>query len=108
MGNLDLNQLMKMASKMSKQDLEKAINQANAIMNSKDKDKIIEELKKKMNQFTGGMHMAEDLSSIFNNVKNMVIRQQLQIQQYQENFKIIIIIHKKIFKKDSRTTDNML
>ncbi len=49
MGNLDLNQLMKMASKMSKQDLEKAINQANAIMNSKDKDKIIEELKKKMN-----------------------------------------------------------
>ena len=49
MGNLDLNQLMKMASKMSKQDLEKAINQANAIMNSKDKDKIIEELQKKMN-----------------------------------------------------------
>ena len=38
----------------------------------------------------------------------MVIRQQPQIQQYQETFKTIIIIHKKIFKKDSRTTDNML
>lgn len=49
MNNLDLNQLIQMASKMNKQDLEKAISQANAIMNSKDKDKIINELKKKMN-----------------------------------------------------------
>lgn len=49
MNNIDLNQLIQLASKMDKKDLEKAINQANAIMNSKDKEKIINELKKKMN-----------------------------------------------------------
>ena len=49
MNNLDLNQLMQLASKMDKKDLDNAIKQANAIINSKDKDKIIEELKKKMN-----------------------------------------------------------
>ena len=49
MNNLDLNQLMQLASRMDKKDLENVMKQANAIMNSKDKDKIIDELKKKMN-----------------------------------------------------------
>lgn len=49
MDNINLNQLIQLASKMDKKDLENAINQANAIMNSKDRDKIINELKNKMN-----------------------------------------------------------
>ena len=48
MNNLDMGQLLKMVSKMDKKDLENAIGKANQIMNSKDKDKIIEDLKKNM------------------------------------------------------------
>lgn len=48
MNNLDMNQLLKMVSQMDKRDLQNAIGKANEIMNSKDRDKIIEDLKKNM------------------------------------------------------------
>lgn len=48
MNNIDMNQLLKMVSKMDKRELENAISKANEIMNSKDRDKIIEDLKKNM------------------------------------------------------------
>lgn len=50
MGNVDMAKLMSMLSKVDKKDLEKGIQQANAIMQSKDRDKIIEELKKNLNK----------------------------------------------------------
>ena len=43
-----MNQLLGMLSKINKQDLEKAIYQANQIMNTDKKDAIINELKNKM------------------------------------------------------------
>ncbi len=43
-----MNQLLKMVSKMDKNQLQDAISKANQIMNSKDKDKIIDDLKKNM------------------------------------------------------------
>ena len=46
---IDMGKLMNMLSKVDKKDLEKGIQQANQIMQSKDKDKIIEDLKKNMN-----------------------------------------------------------
>mgnify|MGYP003369726401 CR=1 FL=1 len=46
--NLDMGSLMNLLSKIDKKDLEQSIAKANEIMNSKDKDKIIEELTKKM------------------------------------------------------------
>ncbi len=46
--NIDMNQLLKMVSKMDKNQLQDAIAKANQIMNSKDKDKIIDDLKKNM------------------------------------------------------------
>lgn len=48
MGNLDMSQLLNILGKMDKKDLEKALSQANQIMNSNNKDQIIDELKKKM------------------------------------------------------------
>lgn len=49
MNNMDMAKLMNMVSKMDKNDLQNAIAKANEIMNSPDKDKIINELKKNMN-----------------------------------------------------------
>ena len=46
--NLDMGSLMNLLSKIDKKDLEKSIAKANEIMNSKDKDKIIEDLTKKI------------------------------------------------------------
>lgn len=46
---MDMTKLMNMVSKMDKKDLQNAIIKANEIMNSPDKEKIIDELKKNMN-----------------------------------------------------------
>ena len=43
-----MNHILGLLGKMNKQDLEKAISQANQIMNSDKKDQIINELKDKM------------------------------------------------------------
>lgn len=48
MNNINLNQLLEMLGRTNKNDLEKAISQANQIMNSENKDEIINELKKKL------------------------------------------------------------
>lgn len=48
MNNFDMNQLLNMISKMDKKDLEKSISKANEIMNSSDKEKIINALKNNM------------------------------------------------------------
>ena len=45
MNNMNMNMLLNMLSKMDKKDLEKGIEQANKILNSKDKDQIIDKLK---------------------------------------------------------------
>ena len=45
MNNFDINTLMSMLSKMDKKDLEKGLSQASKILNSKDKDTIINEIK---------------------------------------------------------------
>lgn len=45
MNNMNINMLMNMLSKMDKKDLEKGIEQANQILNSKNKDEIINQLK---------------------------------------------------------------
>ena len=44
--NIDMGSLMNLLSKMDKKDLEAGIKKAKEIMNSSDKDKIIEELSK--------------------------------------------------------------
>jgi len=44
--NMNMNMLLNMLSKMDKKDLEKGIEQANKILNSKNKNEIIEDLKK--------------------------------------------------------------
>lgn len=41
--------LMNLLSKVDKKDLERGIQKANEIMNSKDRDKIIQDLKKNLN-----------------------------------------------------------
>ncbi len=46
MNNMNMNMLLNMLSKMDKKDLEKGIEQANKILNSKNKNQIIEELQK--------------------------------------------------------------
>lgn len=46
MNNINMNMLLNMLSKMDKKDLEKGIEQANKILNSKNKNQIIEELQK--------------------------------------------------------------
>lgn len=43
--NINMNMLLNMLSKMDKKDLEKGIEQANKILNSKNKDEIINDLK---------------------------------------------------------------
>lgn len=48
MNNMDMGSLMNLLSKIDKKDLEKTIAKASEIMNSKDKDKIIEDLTKNM------------------------------------------------------------
>lgn len=48
MNNSDMEKIMSMLSKMDKSQLEAGIAKANAILQSKDKDAIINELKKKM------------------------------------------------------------
>lgn len=45
MNNMNMNMLFNMLSKMDKKDLEKGIEQANKILNSKGKDEIINKLK---------------------------------------------------------------
>ena len=47
--NMNMNMLLNMLSKMDKKDLEKGIDQANKILNSKNKNEIIEDLKKNNN-----------------------------------------------------------
>lgn len=51
MNNMNMNMLFNMLSKMDKKDLEKGIKQANKILNSKDKDQIIDKLKNNNNNF---------------------------------------------------------
>ncbi len=48
--NINMNMLLNMLSKMDKKDLEKGIEQANKILNSKNKDEIIRDLKNNNNQ----------------------------------------------------------
>ena len=43
--NINMNMLLNMLSKMDKKDLEKGIEQANKILNSKNKDQILNDLK---------------------------------------------------------------
>ena len=47
MNNADMEKIMAMLSKMDKKDLEAGITKANAILNSKDKNSIVNEIKKK-------------------------------------------------------------
>ena len=47
MNNADMEKIMAMLSKMDKKDLEAGIAKANAILNSKDKSSIVNEIKKK-------------------------------------------------------------
>lgn len=49
MNNMDMAKLMNIISKMDKKDLQNTLAKANEIMNSPDRDKIINELKKNMN-----------------------------------------------------------
>ena len=44
--NIDMNQLMSMLSKMDKKDLEKGLNQVSKLLNSKESDNMIEQIKK--------------------------------------------------------------
>ena len=48
--NFDIAQMMNMLSKMDKKDLEKGLEQANKILNSKNKDEIINKLKNQNKQ----------------------------------------------------------
>lgn len=45
MNNNNMNMLLNMLSKMDKKDLEKGLEQANKILNSKNKDEIINKIK---------------------------------------------------------------
>lgn len=47
MNNTDMQKIMALLSKMDKKDLEAGIAKANAILQSKDKDSLIDEFKKK-------------------------------------------------------------
>ncbi len=49
MNNVNMNMLLNMLSKMDKKDLEKGIEQANKILNSKNKDEIMNQLKNNTN-----------------------------------------------------------
>ena len=48
MNNTDMQKIMALLSKMDKKDLEAGIAKANAILQSKDKDSLIDEFKKKL------------------------------------------------------------
>lgn len=48
--NMNMNMLLNMLSKMDKKDLEKGIEQANKILNSKNKDDILKSLKNTNNR----------------------------------------------------------
>ena len=43
---MDMNQLMSMLSKMDKKDLENGLNQVSKMLNSKEADNMIEQIKK--------------------------------------------------------------
>lgn len=45
--NMNMNMLLNMLSKMDKKDLEKGLAEANKILNSKNKDEIINDLQNK-------------------------------------------------------------
>lgn len=45
MNDFDMNKLMSMISKMDKKDIEKGIAQVSQMLNSKDKDEILNKLK---------------------------------------------------------------
>ena len=48
--NMDISKLMSTLSKRDKKDLEKGLAQLNNVLNSNDKQKIIEQLKNNMNK----------------------------------------------------------
>lgn len=48
--NIDMAKLMNMLSNMDKKDLEKGMQQLNQVLNSNDKQKIIDNLKNNMNK----------------------------------------------------------
>lgn len=48
--NMNMNMLLNMLSKMDKKDLEKGLAEANKILNSKNRDEIINQLKDKNKQ----------------------------------------------------------
>lgn len=48
MANMDIKKMMELLGQVNPKDLEYSIKKANEIMNSKDKDKIIEDLKKNL------------------------------------------------------------
>ena len=50
MNEFDMNKLMSMLSKMDKKDLEKGIEQASKILNSKDRDQILKNIQGQGNQ----------------------------------------------------------
>ena len=50
MNNMDMNELMKMLSKMDKKELEQGLAQASKILNSPDADKIINNIKNSTNR----------------------------------------------------------
>ena len=69
--NMDISKLMTALSNMDKKDLEKGVSQLNNILNSNDKQKIIEQLKNNMNKQQGGINMDGDMNDIlqkFNNI----------------------------------------
>ena len=47
--NFDISQMMNMLSKMDKKDLENGLNQVSKMLNSKDADSIINEIRKNTN-----------------------------------------------------------
>jgi len=47
--NMNMNMLLNMLSKMDKKDLEKGLQEANKILNSKNKDEILKGLKNNSN-----------------------------------------------------------
>ena len=47
--NMNMNMLLNMLSKMDKKDLEKGMAEANKILNSKNKEEILKDLKNKNN-----------------------------------------------------------
>ena len=50
MNNMNMNMLFNMLSKMDKKDLEKGLEQANKILNSKNKDEIIKQIQNNNNK----------------------------------------------------------